>query len=174
MKEVEEYLKKIRFYLIGISKKEKEKILAELKSHIMDSIAEKDVKKIIEELGSPSAVASKYKRIYGYSKEFKIFFILIGSILSFFTVPLENNLEWIIGSNVVLVIAFIYLIYIGMKIGSEFGLLTALFSGVARTFAFALMPFTIDLLDIAVFLAVTLIMILASFIPNYAKTQEEL
>lgn len=175
MKEIDEYLKKVKFCLFGISSKEKEKILAELSADLTELANEKGFENAIKEFGNPKNLAMKYKRIYGYSKEFKAIFILIGVVLSFFTVPLENCMEWIIGSSIILVIAFTYLIYISINIGSNFGLLVGLFSGVARTFAFALMPFIIDILDIAVFLAVTLIMILAGFIPGYAmKSQEEI
>lgn len=173
-KGVEEYLNKVKFYLTGISGKEKKKILAELNAELIDLAKDGGFENVIKEFGNPKDLALKYKKIYGYSAEFKVLLILFGAILSFFTIPLESNLKMVMFSTIILAIVFVYLGYVSLNISGNLGLLTGIFSAISRGVAFMLMPFTIDAIDILIFITVSIIIIVAGFIPGYLiKIKEE-
>ena len=177
-KEINEYIAKVRFHLLGLSEKDKENILKELKNHISESskkgneIDGAKVKKKIAELGSPRKMAIKYKDVYEYSLTFKLLFVTFGGFLSTFTIPIS-----VYGylSTVVLSITFLYIAYVSLRTNKRFGGVLGAVCGIERLavlgmFLTASKGYSIgDSYGIISFALVSLIMPMVGFLPAYYK-----
>ncbi|MFA5771817.1 MAG: hypothetical protein WC974_03695 [Thermoplasmata archaeon] len=177
-REINEYMAKVRFHLLGLSEKDKENILKELKDHISESskkgneIDDVKVKKKIAELGSPRKMAIKYKDAYDYSPAFKLLFIVIGGFLSTFTIPLSAYGYF---SAVVLSVTFLYVTYISLRTNKRFGSVLGTVCGIERLvvlgmFLAASKGYSIgDSYGIVSLALVSLIIPMVGFLPAYYK-----
>lgn len=177
-KEVDEYIVKVRFHLLGLSKKDKENILNELKNHIFESskkdnkVDEERVKRKVAELGSPRTMAIKYKDVYDYSPTFKLFIVMLGGLLSTFTIPISVYGHL---STVVLCTLFFYIAYISLRTNKRFGSVLGAVCGIERLFVLSLIltsskGYNIgDPYGFISFILVSLIMLIVGFLPAYYK-----
>jgi hypothetical protein len=177
-REIDEYIAKVKFHLLGLSEKDKENILKELKNHISESSKKGDevdddkVKKKIRELGSPRKMAIKYKDVYEYSPSFKLLFVIIGGLLSAFTVPISVYGYF---STIILFITFLYITYISLRTNKRLGSILGAICGIERFVVLGMFlavskEYSIgDLYNIVSFILVSLIMLTVGFLPAYYK-----
>jgi hypothetical protein len=130
---VDKYITEFRKEMRFIAKSDKENIIKEIESHLYDKaeslgeISDNNFKIAIMDFGSAKEIAKHYKELYGYSKLFIIILMIIGFIVSLFTVPFSvpgiskelvalNNFCLAI-STIFTILIFIYLIYVGKNFG---------------------------------------------------------
>ena len=140
--DIEDYLVRLKRKLRFMPKRNKENIIAEVRSHLFESakdlggLEKKNVDMAVANYGEPKRIARNYKQIYGYGKFVSIVFICISLILGVFTVPLlvpalnkklaMLNSLCLIGSTTLLVLLFILIIFIGVRFGKWAGLFAGL------------------------------------------------
>jgi hypothetical protein len=177
MNEVENYLSKVGFHLIGIGRKNKKKIIDELKVHINDKIksieeTNENIRKILADMGSPKDVAFRYREVYGYSSASKFLFIIVGGFLSVFTIPAFPFL-----SVFLLPVLLLYIIYVSLSIDKNTGCITGITGGVVRIiipfFLFYTNPSEYIIADnplsLSMFAFVSLLLVFVGYVPGYYK-----
>lgn len=174
MNEIENYLSKVNLHLIGIGRKNRKKIVDELRAHINDALTMKkdeNSREILDDMGSPKEVAFRYREVYGYSSISKSLFILAGGFLSIFTIPA------LFLSVFLLPVLLIYVIYVSLSIGKNTGCITGVTGGVVRIIiSFPLLyanpsEYTIadNILSLSAFVFVSVFMVFAGYVPGYYK-----
>lgn len=125
MNALERYLSQVSRHLVGLPAKLRHDVILELKSHIL-SQAEAEggkIQAIVERMGPPKETARSYIQLYGYGTGLKVLAVLAASILAFLTLPFSVGSPAFLGtvwmSNASLVILIIFLIGIGVKVGSK-------------------------------------------------------
>ena len=145
---IEDYLVRLKRKLRFMSKKNKENIIAEVRSHLFESakdlggLEKKNVDMAVANYGEPKRIARNYKQIHGYGKFVSIVFVFISFILGVFTVPLlipafnkklaMLNRLCLIGNTSLLVLLFILIIFIGVRFGKWTGLIAGLAALISR------------------------------------------
>jgi hypothetical protein len=176
MNEIENYLSKVNLHLIGIGRKNRKKIIDELRVHINDLLkstekTDVNIRKILADMDSPKEVSFRYGEVYDYSPAAKLVFIVAGAVLSMFTIPA------LFLSVFLLPVLLIYVMYVSLSIGKNTGCITGVMSGVVRI----IIPFLLlyanpseytiadDVLSLFMFAFVSVLMVFAGYIPGYYK-----
>jgi hypothetical protein len=139
---VNDYIKQFRKNMRFMNKKEKEDILKEVESHIYEKaesygeLSNVNFQRAISDFGHPKELIKPYKDLYGYSTAFIIGLMIVGFIVSLFTVPFSLpgvNKDLIAINNICLGIStlftlliFIFIIYVGKNFGKKPGLLVGI------------------------------------------------
>lgn len=130
MNEIEHYLSKVRFHLIGMKRRIKDEIIAELRSHISEAeqSGQHSFQSLTQSFGRPKEVAQRYKEIYGYGPLFKTLFVIIGALLAIPTLPFFAVIPQAklgIVSILAFLMVLIYIIFVSLKAGKRIGVLVA-------------------------------------------------
>ncbi len=140
--DIEDYLVRLKRKLRFMSKRNKENIIAEVRSHLFESandlggLEKNNVDIAIAKYGDPKKIARNYKQIHGYGKFISMVFIFLNFILGVFTVPLlipafNNKLSMLnsaclIGSTTLLILLFVFIFFCGIRFGKWVGLAAGL------------------------------------------------
>ncbi|MDP6155995.1 MAG: hypothetical protein QGH39_10725 [Candidatus Thermoplasmatota archaeon] len=137
--EIEDYLKRLRKKLRFMSKKTKNNVLDEVRSHLHESaldlggLNKNNAKVAIANYGDPKEISKSYKRMYGYGKFLSVVFIILGFVMGILTVPLSapalkqelitfNNI-CLMGTLFLTTLLFFIIILSGVKFGRWTGML---------------------------------------------------
>jgi hypothetical protein len=136
---VNKYITQFRKEMRFMTKSDKENIIKEIESHLYEKaeslgeISDNNFKIAIMDFGTAKEIAKHYKKLYGYSKPFIIFLMVIGFLVSLLTVPFALpglNKDLIAFNNICLGLStiftfliFVYLIYVGKNFGKWPGIL---------------------------------------------------
>lgn len=166
MEEVERYLADMNKALFGMDKKTREGIVAELRSHISESLADgASSEETIKNLEHPRSLARRYKQIYGYGTLFNILFSMDAIILAIIAVPYFPYLGYEPYYSLLFAFAIVSVGTAGLFCGKKVGLAVGIASTTARILSFA----TIYLLSDDLFLrtddALAFVIVSMIFIP---------
>ncbi|MDI6707634.1 MAG: DUF1700 domain-containing protein [Candidatus Thermoplasmatota archaeon] len=176
--EIENYLGKVSFYLLGVKRSERKEIIEELRNHLTEkaqafgNFSAENIKKAIEEFGSPKELAYKYKELYGYSSAWLCWFAVFAAVISALTLP---TLEYL--SMIFLPLAFLYIVYMSLVAGRKAGIVIGAVCGATRILLLGLLlafyPAAYGIQNsfatIPAFCFVSIIMAMLGYIPSYYK-----
>jgi uncharacterized membrane protein len=185
MRDLEEYLRRLRRNLIGLPREAKETILREVRSHVIETAAElggtteANVAGVVAQLQHPRVVARNHREIYGYSFEFQALFVFAAALLSTLTLPFNPIIP---GSEVVgpvvLAVLIVYLIFVSLSAGKTIGVYSGGAAAVLRLVLFVLtfaalsgdaVPFTQQVAEFGGFVLVSVLLILIGYLPGKGK-----
>ena len=181
MMSIDGYLHDIGRRLAGMDSQIRKDVLQELRSHLMESVAANggNVGAAVAGLGDATAVAKRYRELYGYGATYRALFAGIAGVLGVFTVPVlfagdEAIFPFFI-SAIVLSVAFAFLIWTSLAAGNRAALMAGAVALLGRMagFIFALgvnrgaSLVTAD--GLALFGLVSVLLVLVAWIPGKAK-----
>ena len=178
---IDGYLHDIGRRLAGMDSQIRKDVLQELRSHLMESVAANggNVGAAVAGLGDATAVAKRYRELYGYGAAYRALFAGIAGVLGVFTVPVlfagdEAIFPFFI-SAVVLAVAFAFLIWTSLAAGNRAALVAGLVALVGRWAGLIVALVlnrgaslvTAD--GLALFGLVSVLLVLVAWIPGKAK-----
>jgi uncharacterized membrane protein len=141
MSALERYLSQVSRHLVGLPAKLRQDVIMELRSHILAQVESEggEVQTVVQRMGPPKETARSYIQIYGYGTGLKVLAVLAASILAFLTLPFSVGSPAFLGtvwmSNASLVVLIIFLIGVGVKVGSKAALAAGTSVAAARFLA---------------------------------------
>jgi len=177
MSATEAYLAEVASAMRGINRRIRDDVLRELKAHLADAVADGGESAVVASLEAPSAIATRYRELYGYGRPFQALFVLIAAALAVLTVPLFGLTEPAASavSFLVLVGLAAYLILAAMRAGSSVGLLAGLAAGIARVVALAAAQVATEIAPVtdargwSLFLVLSALLVVLGYVPGRAK-----
>lgn len=140
MNSVDRYISQVSRHLMGLSANVRQDVLMELRSHILAQSETEagDVDAIIQKMGPPKETARSYIQLYGYGAGIKVLVVAVSAFLASLTLPFSLGSSGVLGasgvSSATLVLLMVFLIFIGMKVGSGPALAAGVAASVTRFF----------------------------------------
>lgn len=134
--EMNRYLKNVKLWMFGMSRKTVKGIIQELQNHIVESAhamgGPSTVDTVVSGMLPPRKMAKMYKQIYGYGMLFKVIFIIIIIFLSIWTVPIWEVANPNFSTNFVFLILIFVLFFVGSKAGIRMALVAGFSAFITR------------------------------------------
>jgi uncharacterized membrane protein len=141
MNALERYLSQVSRHLVGLPAKLRQDVILELRSHILEQAESEggEVHVVVQRMGPPKETARSYIQLYGYGAGLKVLAVLAAATLAFLTLPFSIGSPAFLGtvwmSNASLILLIIFLIGVGIKIGSRAALAAGASVAAARFLA---------------------------------------
>ncbi|HLE46632.1 MAG TPA: hypothetical protein VI915_06600 [Thermoplasmata archaeon] len=181
MMSIDGYLEQVRRGMAGMDPAVQRDVLEELRSHLHESVAANggNLNAAVAGLGDPTAVARRYRDLYGYGPSYRILFAAIAGILGVFTVPVLFGGEEVIFplflSAAFLFVEIAFLMWVSVQAGNRAGLVAGAFGLVGRLAGLGIgmaaqrNASVATLEGLGLFLAVSFVLVLIGWLPGQAK-----
>lgn len=132
------FLSDVETNLWGVSAKDREKALSDLKEHVLEHYKPHQVDHAMElalaSVGSPEVLAKGIRTLYGYSTGFKALLVGLAFMLGMITVPLGDAWTFLGPWPILgLLVTFLYISTFGTQTGYLWGGLLGLSAALSRT-----------------------------------------
>ncbi len=182
MNSLDRYLGQVSRHLMGLSKKLRQDVLMELRSHIVSrtEAEDGDVDAVIEKMVAPRETARSYVQLYGYGLGIRVLTASISAVIAFLTLPFSLGSPDVLGtvwmSNSSLILLILFLIGVGIKVGPRAALAAGATASAARFLALGI-AFALSLPGLltepAAILAFTLTTVAVGFIGYLAAPRQK-
>ncbi len=141
MNSLDRYLGQVSRHLMGLSKKLRQDVLMELRSHIVSrtEVEGGDIDAVIEKMVNPRETARSYVQLYGYGLGIKVLASVVAAVMAFLTLPFSLGSPAMLGtvwmSNASLILLILFLIGVGVKLGPRAAIAVGATASAARFLA---------------------------------------
>jgi uncharacterized membrane protein len=183
--QIDDYLAEVGSAMTGMEPRVRQDILEELRSHLADSASTHggDLGRAIEDMGPPKKVGREYRAVYGYSRGYKLVFVVLAAVLAALTLPVFQGATSPSGipdysPNLLalpfLVLVVLWLLWVSAQAGSRAGLYAGIGASVGRlgaAFLLFLVPSggIVTAGGLAVLLLSSALLVLLGWLPGTAK-----
>lgn len=162
MTPIERYLRDLRLRILWLPANVRRSILDEVRSHLTESARRwgggvMGMERAIFEFGDVAEVARSYREVYEYGLSFKVVSCLLSLFLGLLSLPFRE-----LAGSVVLLIAILYLVYIGLLAGKRVGVICGISADAGRAGLF--LYYAIAYSDFAIYTSAELVLFVISLI----------
>jgi len=183
--QIDEYLARVGSAMTGMEPRVRRDILEELRSHLEDSASMPggDQGRAIEAMGPATKVGREYRAVYGYSRGYKLVFVVLAAGLGALTLPVLQGATSPLGipdysPNLLalpfLVLVVFWLLWVSVQAGSRAGVYAGIGASLGRLGAALLLFFApsggiVTAEGFAVLLLSSALLVLVGWLPGTAK-----